>query len=74
MCNFQRKTCLCIFIICVLGAGVLCKSSAVCGKICSCRRVDSSTDDIIVQCRNPNILTDIPDLKDEKKMLRVKEL
>lgn len=53
---------------------VLCESSTVCGKICSCRPIRESIGDIIVQCRLPNVLHDIPDLGDIKKMLRVKEL
>ncbi|XP_071166243.1 BDNF/NT-3 growth factors receptor-like [Mytilus edulis] len=53
---------------------VLCESSTVCGKICSCRPIRESIGDIIVQCRLPNVLHDIPDLGDIKKMLRVKQL
>ena len=69
----QREICFVSILLLLLIVKVQCGSSEVCGKICSCRNVDS-TEDIIVQCRHPNVLTDVPDLKDEKKMLRVKEL
>lgn len=48
--------------------------TSICERECSCVLLPNSNEDIVMHCRRPNVFSDIPDLKDEKKMGRVKEL